>query len=144
MAIVQRAARGLGALFLASLLLSSGAQAQPSPGSGAALFAATAISNNTALNFAGGVPLTLYSVQITNTTSATCYLQMFNSVAALVTVGTTAPSSVTAIPATSSAAVAIPPTVGVRYGSGASFVATTTATGSTACGATVYVEAYYR
>ena len=75
----------------------------------------------------------LYGYSFYNPDAVVAYIQIFNATAASVTLGTTTPTYVIAIPATSSRDIEI--SNGIEHTTAISYAATTTATGSTALGA---------
>jgi hypothetical protein len=87
---------------------------------------------------------TLYSLVITNTHSATQYVQVWDTAAASVTVGTTAPKLTVAIPTAATLVVPLG-AIGLTFGTAISIAATTTATGATgATASTVHVCGSYK
>ncbi len=89
---------------------------------------------------------TAYDISAINTSGSLCYIQEFNNTAGSVTLGSTNPVRIFVVPATAGSMMAdnIPPTVGSAMTTAWSFATTTTPTGSTACGSSVYVTADYK
>jgi hypothetical protein len=126
-----------------TLASDSTGQAAPSAASAAT---GTAIYNNTALsstkqavNASAG---NLYGYHIYNPNASIVYVQLFNVASASVTVGTTAPTAVLAIPPTGWADS--PPSVPIAFGTALTIAATTTATGSTAPATAILANLWYK
>lgn len=115
--------------------------APATPGTGGlSVYSNTALSATKAVVVAA--PATLAGLSIGNPNAAIAYIQFFNALTAGVTVGTTAPTFVIQIPASS--AVNLPLMPGVDFGTGVVIAATTTATGNTALGAACAVTLFYK
>ena len=90
-----------------------------------------------------GTAATLYNLTVFNTTASIAYVQIFNALATNVTVGTTVPTLSFEIPA--SGTYDLQGTgVGLAFSNGLTVAATTTATGSTAPGTGLVVNAGYK
>jgi hypothetical protein len=86
--------------------------------------------NNTVTNVDANHPVTAKAIALYNPTAAVAFLQMFTRPASAVTLGTTPPTVVLAIPA--GGAIVLPFSAGWRMGgSGLSIAGTTTRTGTT-------------
>ena len=111
-------------------------------GFGATRYATTTVTTNTVQGICT-TACTAYDLSAVNTTAAICYIQEFAVATGSVTLGTTAPVRIVLVPATGYAADNIPPTIGDKFATAWSYATTTTPTGSTACGSSVYVQADY-
>ena len=105
-----------------------------SPYSNTALLATKAVVKASAGTVAG--------LAIGNPNAAIAYIQFFDALTGGVTVGTTVPTFVVQIPASS--AVNLPLLPGVDFATGIVIAATTTATGLTALGAGCNVTLFYK
>lgn len=85
----------------------------------------------TVLELAASGPQRLRSVVVLNTTGAVAYLQVFNKVAASVTIGTTTPTLSIGLPASSAMALSLPEEGWNVGGTGLSLAGTTARTGAT-------------
>lgn len=87
----------------------------------------------------------LYGYHIFNPGTATVYIQVFNKLAANVTVGTTVPDWVYAIPATATSPAGLDGmfAIPITFSIGMVIAATTTSTGSTAPGTALLANFFY-
>ncbi len=124
--------------------LSSDSTGQVAPAAAAAA-TGTSIYSNTALTSTKTAVKTsagnLYGYHIYNVNNAVTYVQLFNATTANVTVGSTTPTAVLAIPANGWADA--PPATPIAFATALTIAATTTATGSTAPGTAILVNFWY-
>jgi len=106
------------------------------------LYTLTAITTNTANSICSSACYG-YEISAYNGTASACFVQEFNVAAGSVTAGSTAPTRVFLVPTTGFAADSLSITRGANFSTAWSYVATTTPTGATACGSTVYVQAQH-
>lgn len=107
---------------------------------GTTIYNNTALSNTKqAVNASAG---NLYGYHIYNSNSVVIYVQLFNVASASVTVGTTAPTAVLAIPPLGWADA--PPGLPISFATALTIAATTTATGSTAPSTALLCNMWYK
>lgn len=118
----------------------------PSTSGGWSVFNATSGDGSTALTSTAqqikGTAGTLGGWYIYNPNSSAVYVPIYNVVSASVTVGTTNPAMVLAIPATSAANLEL--ANGIQFGTAISIAAATTAAGNTAPGTALEANFFYK
>jgi len=108
-----------------------------SAGTGVTSFGVLTFTNNTVQGICS-VTCNGYTLTAYNGTAAFCMGEEFNVASGSVSLGTTVPVRLLPLAASSSAADALPPTIGHNFTVAWSIVFVTAYNGSTACGSTVY------
>lgn len=134
------AGTGVQRVTLASDSTGQVAPAASSTATGTAIYNNTALSNTKqAVNASAG---NLYGYHIYNPNTSVIYVQLFNLASASVTVGTTAPTAVLAIPPLGWADAE--PATPIAFGTALTIAATTTSTGSVAPTTALLANFWYK
>lgn len=134
------AGTGVQRVTLASDSTGQVAPSAQSTATGTAIYNNTALSNTKqAVNASAG---NMYGYHIYNPNSSVTYVQLFNLASASVTVGTTTPTAVLAVPAGGWADAQ--PATPIAFGTALTIAATTTSTGSTAPTTALLCNIWYK
>lgn len=122
-----------------------GSNSDPIPYQGftKSLFLGLAGTVNDVVKAAGGNPVAIGQIFIENTSGATAYVQIFDALAANVTLGTTRPDIEVPIATASSINIQFP-TAGGTFPNGCSVASTTASEGSSGSSAGVRVTIFWR